>query len=356
MADKKIVTVHQTVYDDDEVEEDDTELKTRKYRKMNSKGLEYAQGRKRKRLEQLCRGMEKSSDRVMELMDTGADQYAVQTEYKQWIGLFDEFLSVDDDYRNLLSPDEITEYDENWYYARFHAFSEFRTTAQQWLTRKAKEDAPRKHDVDPDKISVISVGHSHKTSSSRKSSRTVVSARMQHEQKRAELEIKMDSLKKRIQLEEEKLHLQLQEEELNLIEELAISDTHCKFLDVDCESQKKHSSRASSVGNDSTALMAVVRHLNKPTSEIKKFSGNPVEFHRFMRQFETRVVVNCDTYDEKYNFLECYTLGDAHKVVSGFVQIRDSRKAYTTAMQALHERYGDSDVVVNAYMPIYRKR
>ena len=46
-------------------------------------------------------------------------------------------------------------------------------------------------------------------------------------------------------------------------------------------------------------VISIVRHLNKPAIEITKFGGIPLEYKRFMRQFETKIVCNTDNDDER---------------------------------------------------------
>ena len=68
-----------------------------------------------------------------------------------------------------------------------------------------------------------------------------------------------------------------------------------------------------------------------------------------MRQFKSVVIANCDIYEEKLNYLEQYTTGDAHKIVVGYSYL-DAKKGYIAAMKELEERYGDSDVIVDAFL------
>ena len=55
----------------------------------------------------------------------------------------------------------------------------------------------------------------------------------------------------------------------------------------------------------STAAMitAIMKHINKSSTEIKKFTGDHLEYEHFIRQFHTKIVNNIDEYDEriKYN-------------------------------------------------------
>ncbi|CAC5418241.1 unnamed protein product [Mytilus coruscus] len=101
--------------------------------------------------------------------------------------------------------------------------------------------------------------------------------------------------------------------------------------------------------NNSEAIIAIVKNLKQPMPEIKKFSGHPLEFRKFVRQFTVKIVQNSDNEDEKMNYLEQYTFGEAHKVVSGFSHL-SGEYAYQAAMEQLEERYGNCEVIANAFI------
>jgi hypothetical protein len=59
--------------------------------------------------------------------------------------------------------------------------------------------------------------------------------------------------------------------------------------------------------------------------------------------------MNSDSEDEKMNYLEQFTYGEAHKVVQGFGHLR-GEYAYKAAMKQLEDRYGDTEVIANAFI------
>lgn len=95
----------------------------------------------------------------------------------------------------------------------------------------------------------------------------------------------------------------------------------------------------------------VVKELRKPVSEIEKFDDNPLKFKKFMRQFQTRVLNNASTADERINFLEQFTTGKANDIVSGF-SVLDAEIAYESAIKELNMRFGDSEVIANSYVKV----
>ena len=47
-----------------------------------------------------------------------------------------------------------------------------------------------------------------------------------------------------------------------------------------------------------SATMQMAREFRKPLVEIDKFSGDPTRYAQFCRQFDTRIMKNCESYDE----------------------------------------------------------
>ncbi|XP_041354482.1 uncharacterized protein LOC121372257 [Gigantopelta aegis] len=96
-------------------------------------------------------------------------------------------------------------------------------------------------------------------------------------------------------------------------------------------------------------IMSVVHLLKKPTPEIINFSGDPLTYKQFMRQFRTKVVNNTDSVDERMNYLEQFTSGDANKVVKGYSYL-DAEQGYPAALKELEERYGNEEKIAQAFV------
>ena len=188
-------------------------------------------------------------------------------------------------------------------------------------------------------------------------------AKIKEEERKAEIEVKVNSLRAKREIEQQKLELRLKEEELKLQEELQISKAKTDAFNKLKEERdpyppsfagsrrSRHESRDSTISSNASvnALQSIVKHLKKPLTEIKKFGGDPLEYQRFLRQFKTRIIANCEDYDERLNYLEQYTTGDAHKIVTGYSYL-NSEKGYKAALRELELKYGDVDVIVNAFV------
>ena len=240
--------------------------------------------------------------------------------------------------------------------------------------------------------------------SSQRSSRTsssgssVTSAKLRERQKQVELQAKVRALQEKQKLYEAKQKLEkaqteitMKEEEIDLKTQLEISLEKTKILDEYAGSQvhSPHSSIVSQsvpvkptdavstylnplassfvpvapvVKDDSkivtpaikneesvetSIIRSVVQQLRKPVPDIQKFSGNPLEFQIFMRQFKTKIVDNSNSEDEMMSYLEQLTSGEAHQVVKGYTYL-DARKGYQAALDELQERYGNDEVIANA--------
>lgn len=100
----------------------------------------------------------------------------------------------------------------------------------------------------------------------------------------------------------------------------------------DISPQQGHISTVNSQLNNTVAgdIHAVARELNKPKADIQTFEGNPMDYNRFIRQFNARVTANTDSFEEKLNYLLQFTKGEAHKIVSGYSHM-DAKAGYMAA-------------------------
>ena len=96
-------------------------------------------------------------------------------------------------------------------------------------------------------------------------------------------------------------------------------------------------------------LLAVVRQLKRPTPEIKRFSGEPTEYRKFIRQFNTKVTVHTENDDKRMSYLEQFTNGEANKVVSGFSHL-PAEQGYPAALKELESRYGDVQLMAHSFI------
>ncbi|XP_077998381.1 uncharacterized protein LOC144451421 [Glandiceps talaboti] len=97
------------------------------------------------------------------------------------------------------------------------------------------------------------------------------------------------------------------------------------------------------------AVITMMRELQLPKREMKKFGGDVMEFRKFIHQFKTRVEDNTQDDDERILLLEQYTIGEAKMVVEIYTHV-DAKYGYPAAMKDLEERYGSRDVIAHAWI------
>ena len=107
--------------------------------------------------------------------------------------------------------------------------------------------------------------------------------------------------------------------------------------------------RSENIMSGDNVLLAIVRQLKRPSPEIKRFSGEPADYRKFIRQFNTKVAVHTENDDERMSYLEQFTIGEANKVVSGFSHL-PAEQGYPTALKKLQSRYGDVHLMAHSFI------
>lgn len=77
-------------------------------------------------------------------------------------------------------------------------------------------------------------------------------------------------------------------------------------------------------------LIKVALEKNKPKREIQKFKGNPMDYQRYIRQFNIQVCANTSSYKERLNFLLQFTSGEANRKVTGYSHL-NAEEGYKVA-------------------------
>ena len=201
------------------------------------------------------------------------------------------------------------------------------------------------------KFNKIKSKNSGTTRTSKGSSRsTIVSAKLKEAEKKIQLKLRAEKLEEMHQLETEKLRIKLKEEQMKIEEELAINEAKCKII-KELEDERSSTSsvtHGSRMKHSSEDVLNIAQHLSKPKMELQTFSGDCLQYHRFMRQFKAKVIANCDDPEERLNYLEQYTSGEPRQIVIGFSYL-DAEKGYKAAIRELDERYGDQEITVQAF-------
>ncbi|KAK3101436.1 hypothetical protein FSP39_003570 [Pinctada imbricata] len=275
------------------------------------------------------------------------------TDYEHFLALYDELIANVNESEKEALESEHSDYDifltnfkkevENYF-----SFQQVKPEPTERGTKKSNRGSQRT------KSRLSTVGD-------------ISSKLLKEEQTKAELEARKIALDRKRDIEIAKLQLRFQEEELELDTNIAVSsaklkkrdftvkvektDSHIQKPEVPNEKTESQVKRSDTVPKEteSAAIQSVVQYLRRPIPEIKKFGGNPLEFRRFLRQFHAKVVLNTHDDDERMNYLEQLTYGEANRCVSGFSHLSGDR-AYKAAMKQLEERYGDNEVIATAFI------
>jgi len=322
-------------------------VSTRRERKFTEKGLQYAHETKYKRLEQLFKALDKQYQSITYIMDEDSDDNEALRIFKKWLTLYESFAQTNDEYKILLSEDECAEHNSGWYRPRNDVMLEFKDTVQLWFIKKEAEA----HRVKEENRSCINGSKSsHYTSMSRSSKSThhsstssVRSARLKEEVKRIQLVARAQAFEEEKALEKQALELRKKQELNKLKEDIAVTEAKCKLFEefedhgsvlsqgtqdktrviVPNTSIHIHDSSSNPamvmpsidrletshdyknrINDNGEALVSVVRRLSRPVVELKPFDGQPLKYQRFIRQFHSKVEANCDTFEEKLDYLE----------------------------------------------------
>ena len=91
-----------------------------------------------------------------------------------------------------------------------------------------------------------------------------------------------------------------------------------------------------------------------PTPEPAIFSGDPLQFTRWLNSFQTLITSRSIPESERIFYLDKYLSGDARECVDNFL-FQSSPEAYHETLEQLHDRFNSDFVVANAYKQKLRK-
>jgi len=88
--------------------------------------------------------------------------------------------------------------------------------------------------------------------------------------------------------------------------------------------------------------------LQKCFSELKIYSGNVLEYRRFIHQLKA-VLVFTEDDEQRMGFLDLMTTGEANTLVRSYSSL-DAKSGFPAAMKRLENVYGNKDVIADAYI------
>ena len=116
------------------------------------------------------------------------------------------------------------------------------------------------------------------------------------------------------------------------------NSTYDEFLKV----QKKQA-------NISEMIMMQQVRSSLPSHKPPTFTGDSMEYSRFINAFESLIESKVESLIERLYFLDQYTAGKAKEVIKGCIQMK-SDDSYGQAKALLKKHFGDPFKVANAYI------
>ena len=108
--------------------------------------------------------------------------------------------------------------------------------------------------------------------------------------------------------------------------------------------------RESSMGTAIQSLATALHEgFNLPKPEILTFAGNPVDYSKFVRSFETNIEGKVSDDNSKLSYLIQYCIGEPRRCIEDCVML-SATEGYKKARAILHARYGRPHVISRSYM------
>lgn len=331
-------------------------------RKATEKGREYQLELKFKSLGEAWRSLKSVSEELRSFMAEKRSVREAKVLYARWMNLYEAFVQANDAYCFLLSEDAKKDHFDTWFQDKDIWISNVKSSVEEWFIGNGEEQsaASRRSTSLSKKSSVRLAAESRKIEELQKME-MLLKEKQELERRVKFMELELQQEKERSQIREEIVKSQSRSQ---LIQEMEDEDADSQTLDEevpadgmldkhgeDVEDGSLCSFAAQDIrGKESTVknLGEVLLELQRPKLEIKKFDGDCLSFNKFMRQFKSRIAKICND-DERMAYLEQYTTGEAHRIVTGY-SFLPSDVGYKAAVKELSRRYGDAEVMANTYV------
>ena len=122
-------------------------------------------------------------------------------------------------------------------------------------------------------------------------------------------------------------------------------ETHTSLLPLQQQLASQHEAYSSMAS-------AVRESFSVPKPEIISFSGDPKDYHRFMRCFEANIDKQVEDSGLKLNYLIQFCNGEAKEAIQDCV-ILNPEEGFEIAKNILKRRYGQPHTIVRALVRQY---
>ena len=98
-----------------------------------------------------------------------------------------------------------------------------------------------------------------------------------------------------------------------------------------------------------------VKEAPLPPRDVRKFAGDPLDYHRFVAEFDDNIVNRVKDPMTKLTYLISHCVGQAYDAIQSTIIIRPPEKAFDTATKILCEQFGQEYKVVAAHMKLLKE-
>nr|CAB3263159.1 uncharacterized protein LOC104265735 [Phallusia mammillata] len=93
-------------------------------------------------------------------------------------------------------------------------------------------------------------------------------------------------------------------------------------------------------------IASLVKHINRPKPKVLVFDGNPMDYWKFVRNFDSRIDDKVDDDGAKLSYLAQHCDGKARKLIEHCFRLKVN--GYQQARQLLYDHFGKSHIIAHA--------
>ena len=313
---------------------------------------------------------------------------SVRSKMEEYVAAFNKFCELNDAYDNVIHDGDAKTESFMYFVDVKKTYLEFCQKVRLWATSlpdasvsqsasSSGSETSSESSKTKSKSQIPPEDRRSTSQSTSSSSKQSLSGRIAElEARQASLQQRKELHEKELRLKEEKLKLELERENIELEEEL-------RSLKAKDEASSRKSSRVSKHKNtkpkssvksspepkrsekhlvppefyinSSTPLQdKVVEQQNKiwneivlqqqratlPKQEVPKFTGDPLDYHTFIRAFDTLIASREPDFSSKLYYLEQYTAGRPQELVKSCLHMKP-KEGYYKARELLEQRFGE---------------
>ena len=128
------------------------------------------------------------------------------------------------------------------------------------------------------------------------------------------------------------------------------------LMDLQCQQQEQNRNMLNIQQQQNQQVQQLLKQqqlhtlaLTLPHLEVPTFAGDPIEYCRFIRAFESMIVAKTTSYSARMYYLVQYTAGDVQELMRSCLAM-DSEEGYREARKLLAKRYGQPYKIASAYV------